>query len=135
MNAVKKLRAFRKTQTEKDLITLRSAEITVRQMEAEEQLGLSEDAKETCRLAVATLTVFIQSHAPSPQHPAKDMTPAQLDNLERCYGMLLPLMVKLGSEQSETVLEYGAAYNELFPEGKHKTAVQNAMAAAAADKK
>ena len=135
VGAVKKLKAFKKTWAEKDLITLRSIGITVRQMEAEEQLGLAEDAKETCRRAVTTLTVFVQAHAPSPEHPAKDMTPAQLENLERCYGMLLPLMVKLGSEQSETVLEYGAAYNELFPDGKHKTAVQNAMAAAAADKK
>ena len=104
-------------------------------MEAEEQMGLAEEAKDTCRRAVGTFLVFIQSHAPSPEHPAKDMTPAQLENLERCYGTLLPLMVKLGSEHSDTVLEYGAAYNELFPEGKHKTAVQNAMAAAAADKK
>ena len=135
VSAVKKLRGFRKTQAEKDLINLRSGEITVRQMEAEEQLGLAEEAKETCRRAVGTFLVFIQSHAPSPEHPAKDMTPAQLENLERCYGTLLPLMVKLGSEHSETVLEYGAKYNELFPDGKHKTAVQNAMAAAAADKK
>lgn len=135
VSAVKKLRGFRKTQAEKDLINLRSGEITVRQMEAEEQMGLAEEAKDTCRRAVGTFLVFIQSHAPSPEHPAKDMTPAQLENLERCYGTLLPLMVKLGSEHSDTVLEYGAAYNELFPEGKHKTAVQNAMAAAAADKK
>jgi TolA-binding protein len=135
VGAVKKLRGFKKTWAEKDLITLRSAGVTVRQMEAEEQMGLSAEAKETCRRAVVTLIAFVQSHAPSAAHPAKDMTPAQLENLERCYGMLLPLMVKLGSEYSGTVLEYGAVYNELFPEGKHKTAVQNAMAAAAADKK
>lgn len=135
VGAVKKLRGFRKTQAELDLINLKSGEVAVRQMEAEEQLGLAEEAKETCRRAVGTFMAFVQSHAPSPVHPAKDMTPAQLENLERCYGILLPLMVKLGSEQSDTVLEYGAAYNELFPDGRHKTAVQNAMAAAAADKK
>ena len=134
VSAVKKLRGFRKTQAEKDLINLRSGEITVRQMEAEEQMGLAEEAKDTCRRAVGTFLVFIQSHAPSPEHPAKDMTPAQLANLERCYSTVLPLMAKLGKEQSEDILRYGETYLQLFPEGKHKTAVQNAMNQAKADK-
>ena len=79
-------------------------------------------------------TVFLQSREPTESKPAKSMTPVQLANLERCYSTLLPLMVKLGKEQSEQVLAYGAAYLDLFPDGRHKAEVQNAMAAAEADK-
>ena len=134
MGAIKKLRGFRPTQADQDLLSLRAGDVWRTKMEAEEQMNLGEQAKATCRRAVATFTVFVQAHEPSPQHPAKDMTPAQLANLERAYGTLLPLMVKLGKEQSEQVLAYAATYEELFPEGKHKTFVQNAKAAAEADK-
>ena len=74
------------------------------------------------------------SHEPTEEHPAKDMTPAQLANLERCYGTVLPLMARLGKDQSELILKYGAIYQELFPNGKRKTAVQNALNQAQADK-
>ena len=134
VNAIKKLRGFSTTQAEHDLLALRSGDVLRTKLEAEEQMNLTEQARETCAQAVSTFIVFLQAHEPTPEHPAKDMTPAQLANLERCYGTLLPLMVKLGKEQSEQVLAYGAAYMELFPEGKHKTAVQNAMVAAEADK-
>ena len=134
MSAIKKLRAYRPSQADQDILSLRSGDVLRMKMEAEEQMNQGEQAKETCRRAVVTFTAFVQSHEPSPAHPAKDMTPQQLANLERCYGALLPLMVKLGKEQSEQILAYGATYMELFPEGKNKVAVQNAMAAAEADK-
>ena len=134
VSAIKKLRGFKKDQADQDLLSLRSGDVLKMKMEAEEQMNLGEQAKETCARAVVTFTTFLQAHEPTDAHPAKDMTPAQLANLERCYGTLLPLMVKLGKEQSEQVLAYGAAYNDLFPEGKHKTAVQNAIASAEADR-
>ena len=65
---------------------------------------------------------------------ADKMTPQQLVNLERCYSTARPLMAKLGQSQSELVLKYGAAYAELFPDGKHRTAVQNAVNQAKADR-
>jgi len=43
-------------------------------------------------------------------------------------------MAKLGKDQSELILKYGATYAECFPDGKHKTAVQNAINQAQADK-
>ncbi len=134
VTAILKLRQYRKTLEEQDVLTLRSGDILRTKMEAEEQMNLREQANETCRQAVVMFLGFLQAHEPSPQYPAKDMTPAQLANLERCYGTLLPLMVKLGREQSEDVIAKGEAYMELFPEGKHKVAVQNAMEAAKADK-
>lgn len=134
VGAIKQLRKYRPNQADQDLLDLRAGDVLRAKLEAEEQMNLAEKARETCARAVNTFVVFIQAHEPTPEHPAKDMTPQQLANLERCYGTLLPLMVKLGKEQSEQVLAYGAAYMDLFPEGKHRTAVQNAMTAAEADK-
>ena len=135
VGAIKKLRGFRdKDQAYQDILTLRNADVLRTKMEAEEQMNLGDQAKASCAKAVTALVAFLQSREPTPEHPAKDMTPAQLANLERCYGTVLPLMIKLGKEQSEQVLIYGTAYMDLFPEGKHKTAVQNAMNAAKADK-
>ncbi|MGN0847338.1 MAG: tetratricopeptide repeat protein [Kiritimatiellia bacterium] len=134
VRAIKKLRGYQKTQAEIDLLDLRSGEVLVRKMEAEEAMNLKEKALETCGLAANAFQTFLMSHEPTPEHPAKDMTPAQLANLERCYSSALPLMAKLGKEQADMILKYGAAYLELFPDGKHKTAVQNAVNQAQADK-
>ena len=133
VRAIKKLRGHQKTQSEIDILDLRSGDVLVRKMEAEEEMNLKEKAKETCGLAASAFQTFLMSHEPTPEHPAKDMTPAQLANLERCYSTALPLMAKLGKEQTEMILKYGAAYMELFPDGKHKQAVQNALNQAKAD--
>ena len=97
-------------------------------------MQLTEQAKETCALATAGFQGFLMGHEPTDEHPAKDMTPAQLANLERCYATVLPLMAKLGKEQNEDILRYGETYKKLFPNGKHLTAVQNAMNQAEADR-
>ena len=98
-------------------------------------LGMARSAGNCAtELAAAAFQAFLMAHEPTDEHPAKDMTPAQLANLERCYSTVLPLMAKLGKEQSEDILRYGETYLQLFPEGKHKTAVQNAMNQAKADK-
>ena len=47
--------------------------------------------------------------------------------------LLNELRKKLGKEQTEMILKYGDTYMELFPNGKHKTAVQNAVNQAKAD--
>jgi TolA-binding protein len=133
VEAVKKLRGFRKDQASLDELDLRSGDVMVRRMEAEEAMGLKEKALATCGLAATTFRVFLMSHAPTPEYPASKMTPAQLANLERCYTTVLPLMAKLGKSQSEAILEYGNAYLELFPDGKGKTIVINAMNQAKAE--
>ena len=67
------------------------------------------------------------------------MTPQQLKNLERCYATALPLMAKLLSRQedkkefAQKMVEYGDTYLDIFPNGKAKTAVQNAINQAKAE--
>ena len=39
----------------------------------------------------------------------------------------MPLMAAAGKEHSPDVLKYGEDYLALFPDGKHKTEIQNAM--------
>lgn len=134
VKAVKMLRNYKKSPAELDLLALQSNDILVRKMEAEEAMQLTEQAKETCGLAAAGFQGFLMGHEPTDEHPAKDMTPAQLANLERCYATVLPLMAKLGKEQNEDILRYGEMYKKLFPNGKHMTAVQNAMNQAESDK-
>lgn len=131
--AIKKIRAYRKDQADLDELDLRSGDVLVRKMEAEEAMGLKEKAMDTCGRAVVTFRAFLMAHAPTPDYPASKMTPAQLANLERCYATVLPLMAKMGKSQSEAILEYGNAYLELFPEGKNKVIVVNAMNQAKAE--
>jgi len=133
VGALKKLRGYKKTTAETDLLDLQSGDVLVRKMDAEESMGLQEQAKETCGQAVVTFQAFLMAHEPTEEHPAKDMTAAQLANLERCYATVLPLMAKIGKAQSEDILRYGETYLQLFPEGKHKTVVQNAINQAKAD--
>ncbi len=134
ISALKKVRGYRRTQADQDVLDLRSADIIVNKMEAEDALGLKAQAVESCRDAVSRFQTFLMAHEPTDEHPAKDMTAAQLANLERCYSSVLPLMARLGKEQSELILKYGNAYLEYFPNGRHKTAVQNALNQAQADK-
>ena len=133
VRAIKRLRNYCKAQTEIDELDLRSGDVLVRKMEAEEAMNLKDKARETCGLAANAFQSFLMSHEPTDEHPAKDMTPAQLANLEHAYSAALPLMAKLGKEQTETILKYGETYLALFPNGKHKTAVQNAVNQAKAD--
>ena len=134
VGAIKKVRRYRPDQADQDMLDLLSGDVLVRKMEAEEAMNLKEQARETCGRAVVTFQAFLMAHEPTPDHPADKMTPQQLVNLERCYSTALPLMAKLGQSQSELVLKYGAAYAELFPDGKHRTAVQNAVNQAKADR-
>ncbi|MBR4654340.1 MAG: hypothetical protein IKO72_13350 [Kiritimatiellae bacterium] len=135
VGAIKKVRNYRKEQAQQDELDLMSGDVLVRKMEAEEAMGAekAEQAKETCGRAVVTFVAFLMAHEPTPEHPFDKMTPAQQNNLERCYGKALPLMAKLGKSQAEQVIKYGETYLKLFPEGKSRTAVQNALNQARAE--
>ncbi len=135
VGAIKKVRNYRKDQAQQDELDLMSGDVLVRKMEAEEAMGTekAEQAKETCARAVVTFVAYLMSHEPSPEHPFEKMTVKQRQNLERCYGTVLPLMAKLGKSQKEQILKYGENYLKLFPEGKRRTAVQNAINQAQAE--
>ena len=131
IGAVKKVRQFRPEM--EDELALESAGVYVRKMEAEETMRLKEEALETMRLAVGGYQAFLQAHEPDDNHPVSKMTPKQLKNLERCYASALPLMAKLiphmedRKEFAARVVKYGETYLDIYPNGKAKTAVQNAI--------
>ena len=131
IGAVKKVRQFRPEM--EDELALESAGVYVRKMEAEETMQLKEEALETMRLAVGGYQAFLQAHEPDDNHPVSKMTPKQLKNLERCYASALPLMAKLiphmedRKEFAARVVKYGETYLDIYPNGKAKTAVQNAI--------
>ena len=89
-------------------------------------MNLQEAVKETRGRAVVSFQAFLMAHEPTEEHPAKDMSPAQLENLESCYSYLLPLMAAHGAEKAD-ILAYGEKYRQLFPNGKHKLAVETVL--------
>ena len=137
VGAVKKVRQFRPEM--EDEMMLESSDVLVRKMEAEETMQLKAEAEATLRLAVGGFQAFLQSHQPDDEHPVSKMTPKQLKNLERCYATALPLMAKLLPKQedkkefAQRLVSYGETYLDIFPNGKAKTAVQNAINQAKAE--
>ena len=127
VRALKKLRAYRKTQLEQDELDIRSGEVLLRKIQAESAMpGKEEAAKETRGRAIVTFQAYLMAHDPTDEHPAKDMSAKQLENLERCYAYLLPLMAAHGSEKAD-ILAYGEKYRQLFPNGKHKQDVETVL--------
>ena len=102
-------------------------------MKAEEAMGLKEEALETCGRAASTFQVFLQAHGVTDEHPLDKMEPGEVANLERAYASMLPLMAKRGAELADSVVKYGQQYLELFPNGKSRTVIENAMNQARAD--
>lgn len=131
IDAVKKVRRYRPGL--EDELALRSTGILVKKMEAEEGMGLKEEAQKTGGLAVAGYLAYLMSHEPNDEHPAAKMSAAELQRLERAYAAVLPLLVKQGAEQAANAIRYGQSYLELFPEGKHATLVQNCINQAKAE--
>lgn len=76
---------------------------------------------------------FLQSHAVDADHPAEKMAPGELNNLERCYATMIPLLSAMGPEQASDVLKHGQAYLALFPNGKSVQTIQNCMNQAKAE--
>ena len=126
VRAIKKLRAYRKTQLEQDELDIRSGEVLLRKIQAESAMNLQEAVKETRGRAVVTFQAFIMAHEPTEERPAKDMSAKQLENLERCYSYLLPLMASHGADKAD-ILAYGEKYRQLFPNGKHKQDVETVL--------
>ena len=135
IGAVKKLRTYwkAKPQWEQDRIDLLSGDILVRRMNAEEAMGLKEEAMETCGRAASTFQVFLQAHGVGADKTIEQLTPGELENLERAYGTMVPLFAKMGSEQADRVLKYGGEYLQYFPNGKFRTAIGNCINQAKAD--
>ena len=135
IGSVKKLRTYwkNKQQWEIDSIDLMSAEVKIRQMHAEEAMGLTDAALETCGRAASMLLTFLQSHKVDAEHPAEKMSAGELGNLEKCYTLMIPLKAKLGADQASDVLRYGQEYLELFPDGRDAQTVRNCMNQAKAE--
>ena len=137
VGAVKKVRQFRKDL--EDEMALESSDVLVRKMEAEETMQLKAEAEETLRLAVVGYQAFLAAHLPDDEHPVSKMTPKQLNNLERCCATALPLMAKILPRMeekkafAEKIVQFGETYLDIFPNGKAKTAVQNAINQAKAE--
>ena len=131
VRSVKALRSFYKQQKrpqhEQDAVDLMSADVRIKKMRAEESMGLEDAAMASRESASTTLQGFLQAHAPSEDHPIDKMTAGELANLERCYAMLLPLLVDLGDRQVNYVVKFGEEYIKYFPNGKSLSDVQNAV--------
>ena len=115
------------TQDEIDALNILSADITIRRMNAELAMGMEDKAMATCKKAATQLMIFEQTHSVSEERPLDKMTAAQLKNLEDCYTRMVPLYARIGAEGGEFVLTYGNRYLELFPNGKARTEIMNAI--------
>ena len=135
IGALKKVRQYwsKKPQWEQDQLDLLSGEVLIDRMNAEEAMGLKEEARETCGRAASTFQVFIQAHGVSENHPIDKMSAGELANLERAYATIVPLFSKLGSDQADRVIKFGQEYLDYFPNGKARTEISNCMNKAKAD--
>ena len=129
IKAVKNLRRYwsKRPVHEQDRIDLMSAEVTINRMKAEEAMGLTEQAHESCARAAGALQSFYQSKGPSEAHPIDKFTAGELGNIERCLREMVPLYARLGEDRAEFVLRYGTDYMKFFPNGKARTEIQNCI--------
>ena len=134
IGALKKVRQYwaKKPQWEQDQLNLLSGDVMVDRMKAEESMGLKEAAAETCGKAAATFQSFIQAHGVTESHPLDKMEPGEVQNLDRAYATMIPLMAKR-PDLADLVMKYGQEYLDLFPNGKARTEVANSMNQAKAD--
>ncbi len=123
----------KKERWEQDKLDLLSGDVLIRRIEAEEAMGLKEEAKESCGRAASKFQVFIQAHGVTAEHPLDKMLPGEVKNLEYAYSRLVPLFSKMGAEQADRVITYGQQYMDLFPNGKSRTEIMNCMNQAKAD--
>ena len=125
---------------EKELALL-GGDILLRRMNAEAAMKLEEQVVQTRGNAIGSYRGYIMGNDVDEQHPATAMKPWELANLEHAYSAVLPLMAahipSIKDEEdrkstAEAVATLGAKYLSLFPDGRHKVEVQNAMNLAAA---
>ncbi len=103
---------------ELDELDLRSGELMVRKMDAEEKMNLMEQMKETRGRAIVAFQAYIMSHA------SLKNTPRYKEHLERCYADVLPLMQLHGLPKKD-IEDYVQQYRKLFPSGKNKAVVND----------
>ena len=129
VGAVKKLRAYWKSKPrhEQDSVDLMSADIVVRRMQAEDAMGLKEQATESCKSAAQMFQTFLQTHGVDEDHPFDKMSAGEIANLERCYATMVPLFSRLGNDQADVVLKLGQEYLNYFPNGKARTEIVNCI--------
>lgn len=129
IGAVKKLRVYwaKKEQWELDSLDLKSADVQIRRMKAEEAMDLKEQALETCGKAAASLQSFLQARQITKDRPFEALSAGDKQNLEDCYTKIVPLFSKLGAGQTDRVLKFGQQYLDLFPNGKARTEIINCM--------
>lgn len=151
IRSLKQLRILWKDrpQEDQDRTVLMSGDVLIRRMKAEDEMNLEAQAQTTCAKAAGTLQAFLLEHEVSREvlsgekpvvpertvekdgqqvvEPAQFMTAAARDNLARCYETLIPLYVRLGGANLGFALKYGEEYLDLFPNGKGRAAVQNAI--------
>ena len=135
IGALKKVRQYwsKRPQWEQDSLDLLSGDVLVRRMNAEEAMGLNEEAKETCGRAASTFQVFLQAHGVTDEHPLDKMEAGEVANIERAYATMVPLFARLGAEQADRVVKFGQEYLELFPNGRARTEIDNCINRARAD--
>ncbi len=129
VGAVKKLRTYWKDEPKfkRDSIDLMSVDVMMRRIQAEDDMGLREQALDSCRTTAGMLQKFHQSHGPDEAHPFASMSQEEKNNLERCYSRIVPLFARLGAEQADRVLEFGQLYLEYFPNGPARAEVVSCM--------
>ncbi len=132
VDAVGKLRSYLKghPQWEIDRVNLGSADVYRSRVEAEERMGLTDQAIESASRGAANMVGFLASRKPSEAHPIDKFLPEERENLEQCYEKLIWLLNHKGPEGAEQILRYGEEYLHYFPNGAGKTGVVNAMNAA-----
>ena len=151
IRSLKQLRVLWKDRPpeDQDRTVLMSGDVLIRRMKAEDAMNLEAQAQETCAKAAGTLQAFLLEHEVGREvlsgekplvpertvekdgqqvvEPAQFMSAAARDNLARCYETLIPLYVRLGGDNLGFALKYGEEYLDLFPNGKGRVAVQNAV--------
>ena len=135
IGALGKVRQYwsKKEPWEQDQLDLLSGDVLVDRMNAEEAMGLKDESLKTCGLAASKFQTFVRAHGPTDSEPIDKMPAGAVANLERAYASLVPLLVRAGSDKADLVIKYGQQYLDLFPNGRHRTDVQNKMNQARAD--
>jgi len=135
IGALKKVRQYwaKRPEWERNQLDLISGDVLVDRMKAEEAMGLKDEAKDTCGLAAGKFITFLQAHGANDQHPLDKMEPGDVANIERAYATGVPLLAKAGPDKADLVIQYGNEYLNLFPNGKARTVIANAINQAKAD--
>ena len=135
LGALKKVRQYwsKKPVWEQDQLDLMGGDVVINRMKAEEEMGLKDEALETCGIAAGKYITFLQSRSPNDEHPLDKMEPGEVANLETAYTKLVPLLAKRGAVEADRVLKFGQEYMNLFPNGKARTVIANCLNQAKAD--